>query len=71
MIDGILLGNAAASSAQPASLLNGLTPLTATADGGINALLGDIKALMAAIAPAIRPVLIASSVQAASICVLA
>jgi len=51
--------------------LNGVTPLTATAGGGTNALLGDIKKLLAAIAPAIRPVLIANSVQAASIGILA
>jgi len=70
-IDAVLLGNAAASASAPAGLLNGVTPLTATAGGGTNALLGDIKKLVAAIAPAIRPVLIANSTQAASIGILA
>jgi hypothetical protein len=51
-------------------LLNGVAPLTATAGGGTNALLGDIKKLVAAIAPAIRPVIIVNSVQAASIGIL-
>jgi hypothetical protein len=70
-IDGILLGSGAASASAPAGLLNGVTPLTATAGGGSTALLGDVKKLIAAIAPAIKPVLIANSVQTASIGVLA
>ena len=61
-IDNVLLGSTAATSAAPAGLLNGVTPLTATAGGGSNALLGDIRKLLAAIAPAIRPVLITNSV---------
>lgn len=71
MIDGIFLGDTAVSPAQPAGILNGLTPLSPTAGGGINALLTDIKALLNAISPAIRPVLIANSTQAASIGILA
>lgn len=71
LVDSILLGNAAVTTAQPAGLLNGVTPLTATAGGGVNALLGDVKKLFAAITPAIKPVLIANSVQAASIGILA
>jgi hypothetical protein len=66
----VLISNAAATSAAPAGLLAGVTPLTATAGDGSDALLGDIRKLLAAIAPAIRPVMIASSVQAASIGVL-
>ena len=58
-IDNVLLGNAAAAA--PVGLLNGVTPLAATAGGGTNALLGDIKKLVAAIAPAIRPVIIANA----------
>jgi hypothetical protein len=69
-IDNVLLSSTAATSAAPAGLLNGVTPLTATAGGGGNALLGDIRKLLAAIAPAIRPVLITNSVQAASIATL-
>jgi hypothetical protein len=66
----VLISNAAATSAAPAGLLAGVTPLTATAGDGSDALLGDIRKLLAAIAPAIRPVMIASSVQATSIGVL-
>ena len=65
-IDGILLGNTAVSASQPAGLLNGLAPLTPTAGGGTNALLTDVKALINTIAPAMRPVLIVNSTQAAS-----
>ena len=62
----------AATTAALAGLLNGVTPLTATATGsGATALLGDIKKLVAAIAPALRPVLIANSTATASIGVLA
>jgi len=71
MVDGILLGNTAAWTTQPTGLLNGLTPLAATAGGGVNALLGDIQKPLAAIAPAIKPVLIVNSTQAASTAVLA
>jgi hypothetical protein len=49
---------------------DGVTPLTATAGGGSTALLGDVKKLIAAISPALKPVLIANSVQTASIGVL-
>jgi hypothetical protein len=71
MIDGILLDANPATAARPAGLLNGVTPLTATAGGGLNALLGDVKQLTGAIAPALKPVLIAGAVQAASLGVLA
>ncbi|XIA64904.1 hypothetical protein ACFIOY_40205 [Bradyrhizobium sp. TZ2] len=69
-IDNVLLGSAAATTAAPAGLLAGVTPLTPTAGGGSTALLGDIKKMLAAIAPALRPVLITTSVQAASIATL-
>jgi hypothetical protein len=45
----------AAAATAPAGLLLGITPLTTTAGGGVNALLGDVKKLLAAIAPALRP----------------
>jgi hypothetical protein len=70
-IDGVLLDSGAVSATRPAGLLNGVTPLTATAGGGFTALLGDVKQLTAAIAPARRPVLIAGPVQAASLGLLA
>jgi hypothetical protein len=70
-VDSILLGSGAVSTAQPVGLLNGLTTLGATAGGGATALLGDLKKLLDAIAPSVRPVLIVNSTQAASIGVLA
>jgi hypothetical protein len=71
MIDGILLGSAAASAAAPAGLLNGVTPKTPTPGGGVNAVLGDVKTLLNAIAPAIRPVLVMNSTQATTFGILA
>lgn len=71
MIDGILLGSGAATAAAPAGLLAGLSTLTPTTGGGMNALLGDIKLLLAAIAPALRPVILANAPQGASIAALA
>jgi len=65
------LSGVAATTAALAGLLNGVTPLTATTGSGATALLGDIKKLVAAIAPALRPVLIANSTATASIGVLA
>jgi hypothetical protein len=43
--------NAATPALRPAGLLNGVPPLTPTAGGGQNALVSDIKNLIAAIAP--------------------
>ena len=71
MIDGILLGSGAATAAQPAGLLAGLTPIAATAGGGVNAMMGDVKALLTAIAPAVRPVLIMNATQIATAGILA
>jgi hypothetical protein len=70
MIDGILLGSAAATSAAPAGLLAGIVPLTPTAGGGSNAMLGDVKKLLAAIAPALKPVMIVGSSQAATTAII-
>lgn len=71
MIDGILLDSTAASAIRPAGLLNGATTVTATSGGGLAALNGDIKLLTAAIAPALKPVLITGPIQAASLGLLA
>jgi len=72
MIDGIFLGSGAATTAAPAGLLNGVTPLTpSAATPAASAMIADVKALTAAIAPALRPVLIAGPVTAASLNLLA
>jgi len=71
MIDGVLLGSTAVTTAAPAGLLNGVTPLTASAGGGSAALMGDIKQLANAIAPALKPVLIMNPTQAAALGLLA
>lgn len=46
-LDSVLLGTGAGSADVPAGLLNGVTPLTATAGGGYAAILGDLKKLRA------------------------
>ena len=71
MVDNVLLGSAAATTAAPAGLLNGLTTLTPTTGSGLTALMGDVKKLIAAISPAIRPVLIMNSEQSAAFALLA
>ena len=72
LIDSVLLGSGAATTAAPAGLLNGITPITASAATPATAALGaDLKALIAAIAPALRPVLIMNPVQATSLGLLA
>jgi HK97 family phage prohead protease/HK97 family phage major capsid protein len=48
-VDSILLDNNAATTVRPAGLLNGVSTTTATAGGGIAALIGDIKALTTAL----------------------
>jgi hypothetical protein len=53
-IDSVLLDTNAATAVRPAGLLNGVTPLTATAGGGFNALVGDIKQLSGALLTATR-----------------
>jgi HK97 family phage major capsid protein/HK97 family phage prohead protease len=42
-IDTVLIDSNAATTIRPAGLLNGLTPLTGTAGGGLAALIGDLK----------------------------
>lgn len=46
-LDSVLLGTGAGSADVPAGLLNGVTATAATAGGGAEAILGDIKALRA------------------------
>jgi len=46
-LDSLLLDSTAGSAVRPAGLLNGVTPVTATAGGGYAAILGDIRALRA------------------------
>jgi HK97 family phage prohead protease/HK97 family phage major capsid protein len=48
-IDSVLLDANPATVIRPAGLLNGVAALTATAGGGLNALVGDIKQLGAAL----------------------
>lgn len=48
-IDTVLLDAVAASVIRPAGLLNGVTVTTATAGGGLTALVGDLKALVGAL----------------------
>ena len=71
MVDQILLGSAAASTTQPAGLLNGLVSLAPTAGGGLTALMGDVKKLFTAIAPAVRPALLMNATQTAAFALLA
>lgn len=48
-IDNVLLDTNAATAVRPAGIRNGIAGLTATAGGGFNALVGDIKQLTAAL----------------------
>jgi hypothetical protein len=48
-LDTVLLDSGAATLVRPAGILNGVTPLTPTAGGGFNALVGDIKQLSGAL----------------------
>jgi Phage capsid family len=74
-LDAGLLSNAAAvADTRPAGILNGVSPLTATTGGGVNALVGDIKQLIATLASAgagVAPVFITAPAQAASLKCLA
>lgn len=49
-LDAVVFSNQAATAAHPAGLLNGITPITATAAGS-EAFLGDIEALGTAVGP--------------------
>jgi hypothetical protein len=51
-LDAAVFSTTAASSARPAGLLAGVTPIVATAGGGRDALLSDLKQLAAALAAA-------------------
>ena len=48
-IDSVLLDSNPATAVRPAGILNGVTPLTATAGGGFTALVGDIKQVTGAL----------------------
>lgn len=48
-LDSVLIDSNAATGVRPAGLLNGVAALTATAGGGFNALVGDIKQLTGAL----------------------
>ena len=69
-VDTVFIDNVAATAVRPAGIRNGVSGLTATAGGGFNALVGDLKALMGALAAvnALRsPVWIMNPVQSLSI----
>jgi hypothetical protein len=51
-LDAVAFGTAAADSAKPAGLLNGISPLAASTDGGIIAAAADIGAMAGAMAAA-------------------
>jgi HK97 family phage prohead protease/HK97 family phage major capsid protein len=48
-VDTVLIDSNAATAIRPAGLLNGVSATTATAGGGLAALIGDIKALITAL----------------------
>jgi HK97 family phage prohead protease len=69
-VDTVLIDATAVSATRPAGLRSGVAATTATAGGGFNALVGDIKALVGVLAAAnsLRsPVWIMNPVQAISI----
>ena len=49
-VDTVFIDNVAVSSIRPAGIRNGVAGLTATAGGGFNALVGDLKAMVGALA---------------------
>src|SRR5262245_8967203 len=51
-IDAALFSTTADDGITPGGILNGVTPITRTAGGGINAMAGDIRALIAALVTA-------------------
>jgi hypothetical protein len=70
-VDNILLDAIAADADRPAGLRNGVAGLTPTASGTpAEKMAADVKQLLGAVAPALRPVLIASNVQAAAVSTL-
>ncbi|WP_312361951.1 phage major capsid protein [Ensifer sp.] len=70
-IDAVLLGNAPASASQPAGLLNGVTATTASTGTGLEALIADISALLAAVPNVADPTLIVSPADFARAALLA
>ena len=69
-LDAAMFSANADDGAHPAGLLYNVTPLTPVAGGGTNAMLGDIKALVAALVAAgggRNAVIVASAVQAATL----
>ncbi|MBB3540801.1 phage major capsid protein [Rhizobium sp. BK399] len=66
-IDSYLISNAAATFYQPAGLLNGVTPITASTATGAEAAAADLSALAAAIQPSpVQPVFLMNGAQAVS-----
>lgn len=62
--------NAAVTGIRPAGIANGVTPTTGTANGGVDAVVADIKAGLAALTTAglgARPVLLVNSTDAMSV----
>ena len=53
-VDSVLLDANPATAVRPAGILNGITPLTPTAGGGFNALVGDIKQVSGSLLTATR-----------------
>jgi hypothetical protein len=51
-LDASLFSDAAASAVRPAGLLNGVTAIGATAGGGVNAMVGDLRNLVGALSDA-------------------
>src|SRR5262249_27015917 len=73
-LDKALFGTQADDGVTPGGILNGVTPITPTTGGGLTALNGDIKALVAALVAAgagANPVLVTSAVQAATLKLMA
>ena len=72
--DSTLFGTQADDGITPGGILNGVTPITPIAGGGMNAFVGDLKALTAALATAgagAAPVLIVNPVQGTTLKLLA
>ena len=69
-LDAAMFSTNGDDGAHPAGLLHGVTPLTATAGGGLTAMQGDLKALAGALASAgggVNPVLVAAVAQATTL----
>src|SRR5262249_11852876 len=71
LLDSNLVGKPAASPGlRPAGLLNGVVGITAATGGGVNAMVKDVEALVAALAAAgggVGPVFVCSPGQAAAV----